>query len=341
MAILEGRSDIPVDASITRRQAEWTPRPKALAFFPAKSVVQPSLLHDQASASHHANPDAPVYSTRWQSSTLPNQSATSPKTLHPSSVNALRMAGTMNFSVPSDLQQYIDNLDKFIDEKIVPLQKKNDNNRFFDHRREHARTDWDNGGLPRQEWEDLLHDSRRLADEAGFYRLSLPKQYGGRSSEDGRGSNLWMAVIREHLAAKGLGLFNDLQNEHSIVGNFPDVVMVMNYGNEQQKEELIGGRLRGKVRITFGLTEPQHGSDATHMETKGHPEKRNGVDGWLLNGFKKWQTGMHAATHCFIFARTQGKNGEVKGISCFVVPRDTPGLAADSYEWYVGPLLYM
>jgi hypothetical protein len=41
-----------------------------------------------------------------------------------------------------------------------------------------------------------------------------------------------MAVIREHLAAKGLGLFNDLQTEHSMVGNFPDVVMLMNFGNE-------------------------------------------------------------------------------------------------------------
>ena len=67
-----------------------------------------------------------------------------------------------------------------------------------------------------------------------------------------------MAVIREHLASKGLGLFNDLQNEHSVVGNFPDVVMVENFGTEEQKEELIGGRLKGKVRITFGLTEPLH-----------------------------------------------------------------------------------
>ncbi|CAI6328686.1 unnamed protein product [Periconia digitata] len=243
------------------------------------------------------------------------------------------MGDTMNFSIPAELQKLLDDLDKFIEDKIMPLQNKDDNNRFFDHRREHARTDWDNGGLPRKEWEDLLHESKRLAEEAGYFRLSLPKQYGGRSDEDGRGSNLWMAVIREHLAAKGLGLFNDLQNEHSIVGNAPDVVMVMNYGNEQQKKELIQGRLAGKVRITFGLTEPGHGSDATHMETNGRPEKRNGVDGWLLNGYKKWQTGMHAATHCFIFARTQGKDGQAKGISCFVVPRETPGLEAVSYEW--------
>lgn len=244
-----------------------------------------------------------------------------------------KMSQPMNFSIPDDLKKYLADLDAFIETTILPLQHKDDNNRFFDHRREHSRTDWDAGGLPRKEWEDLLSESRRLADEAGFYRLSLPKKYGGQNSEDGRGSNLWMAVIREHLAAKGLGLFNDLQNEHSMVGNFPDVIMLMNFGSEKQKAELIPARLRGEFRMTFGLTEPGHGSDATHMATKGVPERRNGVDGWLLNGHKKWQTGMHHATHCSIFARTSGKDGEVRGISCFIVPRDTPGLKAESYEW--------
>jgi alkylation response protein AidB-like acyl-CoA dehydrogenase len=241
----------------------------------------------------------------------------------------------MNFSVPDDLKKYLADLDKFIDEKITPLQHKDDNNRFFDHRREHARTDWDNGGLPRKDWEDLLTESRKLADEAGFYRLSLPVQYGGQNSPDGRGSNLWMAVIREHLAAKGLGLFNDLQTEHSMVGNFPDVIMLMGFGSEQQKKEFIPLRLESKFRMTFGLTEPGHGSDATHMATKGRPETRNGVKGWLLNGYKRWQTGMHHATHCSIFARTSGKDGEIKGISCFIVPINTPGLKAESYEWSV------
>ena len=71
---------------------------------------------------------------------------------------------------------------------------QDDNNRFFDHRREHARTDWDNNGLPRPEWEDLLREMRRRADAAGHLRFGLPKEFGGAD-----GSNLAMAVIREHL----------------------------------------------------------------------------------------------------------------------------------------------
>ena len=239
----------------------------------------------------------------------------------------------MNFDLPPDLVEYLGTLDTFIDREIKPLQARDDNERFFDHRREHARTDWDAGGLPRREWEDLLAESIRLADRAGFWRFSLPKIYGGQNDHSGKGSNLWMSAIREHLASKGLGLFNDLQNEHSVVGNFPDVVMLLHFGSDQQKEELIRGRLEGTVRITFGLTEPEHGSDATFMGTEAKRETRNDVEGWLLNGAKKWQTGMHRATHCFIFARTSGAIGSAQGISCFIVPRQTPGLCIESYQW--------
>src|SRR4051794_35147275 len=122
----------------------------------------------------------------------------------------------MDFNLPPDLVAYLGELDAFIEAEIKPLQAQEDNERFFDHRREWARTDFENQGLPRHEWEALLTQAKTLADNAGHFRFSLPVEFGGKG-----GSNLWMAVIREHLAARGLGLHNDLQNEHSIVGNFP------------------------------------------------------------------------------------------------------------------------
>ncbi|OJD36497.1 acyl-dehydrogenase [Diplodia corticola] len=235
---------------------------------------------------------------------------------------------TLTTALPAHLTTYLARLDDFIARTITPLQARDDNNRFFDHRREHARTDWDGHGLPRPEWEALLATAARLADEAGFWRLALPKQYGGADA-----GNLCMAVVREHLASKGLGLFNDLQNEHSVVGNFPDVLMVHRFGSDAQKEELIEARLRGDVRVTFGLTEPGHGSDATWMETRAVRERRSGKEGWRIDGRKMWQTGMHRATHCFLFARTSGRDGDAKGITCFVVPRETEGIKVESYEW--------
>ncbi|CZT11487.1 uncharacterized protein RCO7_03842 [Rhynchosporium graminicola] len=236
--------------------------------------------------------------------------------------------GAMNFSLPPDLQKYLCSIDDFIASEIAPLQASNDNERFFDHRREHARTDWDNQGLPREEWEDLLAEARKRADEAGFYRFCLPAEFRGSD-----GGNLWMAVIRMHLARKGLGLFNDLQNEHSIVGNFPDVLMVREFGTREQKEKFVAERLQGKVGFTFGLTEPDHGSDATHMSTVAERCEQDGVDGWKINGRKMWISGIHKATHCLAFARTNGKAGDAIGITAFFVPKDAPGFKIESYEW--------
>jgi alkylation response protein AidB-like acyl-CoA dehydrogenase len=234
----------------------------------------------------------------------------------------------MNFDLPADLKAYLAELDAFIEAEIKPLQAEKDNERFFDHRREWARTDFDNGGLPRHEWEALLVEAKRRADKAGHYRFAMPKEYGGKD-----GSNLWMAVIREHLAAKGLGLHNDLQNEHSIVGNNPFVLMFRDFGTPEQQAEFIPGSMNGTRRITFGLTEPDHGSDATHMETRAVPEVRDGVAGWRIDGEKMWTTGMHVATHCALFARTGGNDGDATGITCFLVPADSPGVKVEEYLW--------
>lgn len=230
----------------------------------------------------------------------------------------------MNFDIPDGLKEYLRRLDNFIEEEIKPLQARDDNERFFDHRREHARTNWDAGGTPRKEWEELLGEARRIADKAGFYRFTLPLEYGGSN-----GSNLWMAVIREHLAAKGLGLFNDLQTEHSVVGNFPVIAMLRSFGTDAQKKEFISGMLEEKVAMTFGLTEPGHGSDATHLETVA----KAGENGWIISGKKMWQTGMHVATHCIIFARTSGRAGSPRGITAFIVPAKSKGIKIESYEW--------
>ncbi len=106
----------------------------------------------------------------------------------------------MDFEIPADIQDTLDQLDAFIEAEIKPLEQQDDNIRFFDHRREWARTDFDNGGVPRQDWEDLLREMRRRADAAGWLRLALPVEYGGQGA-----SNLKMAIIREHFASKGLG----------------------------------------------------------------------------------------------------------------------------------------
>jgi acyl-CoA dehydrogenase len=234
----------------------------------------------------------------------------------------------MDFDLPADLLAYLRELDCFIDTQIKPLEDRDDNQRFFDHRREWARTDFDHGGLPRPEWEALLKQARRLADAAGHWRFALPREVGGRD-----GSHLWMAVIREHLAAKGLGLHNDLQNEHSIVANNPFVLMLRDFGTPAQQADFIDGMLNERYRVTFGLTEAAHGSDATHMQTTAVADTRDGVAGWRICGEKMWTTGMHTATHCLLFARTSGKAGDARGISALLVPALSAGVKIEEYLW--------
>jgi alkylation response protein AidB-like acyl-CoA dehydrogenase len=230
----------------------------------------------------------------------------------------------VDFTIPQELSDLLARLDAFIDEVIAPIEAADDNIRFFDHRREDARTDWERGGLPNDQWEALLHRVKRLADEAGFYRYPMPAQYGGMD-----GTNLGMAIIREHLARRGLGLHNDLQNEHSIVGNNVALLLMVNYGTDAQKAEWIDDLAEGRRGFAFGITEPDHGSDATHMETVA---VRDG-DEWVINGEKTWNTGIHKASHDMIMARTSGKAGDADGITAFLVPADSPGFEVLEYLW--------
>jgi len=230
----------------------------------------------------------------------------------------------MDFDIPADLAAYLIELDAFIEAEIRPLEQQDDNIRFFDHRREDARTDWDRGGLPNRDWEALLREARRRADAAGHYRYAFPAKYGGRD-----GTNLGMAVIREHLASKGLGLHCDLQNEHMIVGNNVGLLLMISYGTPEQQAEWIDDLAAGRKGFAFGITEPAHGSDATFMETTA---VRDGGD-WIIAGEKTFNTGVHAASHDLIFARTGGKPGDAEGITAFLVPVGAPGFTVDEYLW--------
>ena len=222
------------------------------------------------------------------------------------------------------LPAFLNALDRFIAEEITPLQHEADNMRFFDHRREWARTDFEDGGTPREEWEELLAEARRRADAAGFYRFGLPVRLGGQG-----GTNVEMAAVREHLARAGLGLHNDLQNEHSVVGNLVFIQMLDLFGSPEQCAEHMEATIVGEHAFAFAMSEPDHGSDATWMETTA---VRHG-DTWTLNGRKRWVSGAHTATHFVVLARTSGNPGDAAGLTAFLVPRGTEGMDIPFYWW--------
>jgi alkylation response protein AidB-like acyl-CoA dehydrogenase len=220
-----------------------------------------------------------------------------------------------------DLNTLLERIDAFIERELAPLEAEHP--QYFDHRREFARTDLERGGAPAREWEALLVEMMRRADEEGLYRLALPSKLGGSD-----GTNLEMAVIREHLANKPLGLHSDLQSESACVGNFPIVLVLHALGSAEQRE-LIEPLLRHELACGFGLTEPGHGSDATWLETTA---ARDGRD-WVINGAKRFNTGMHVAQYDIVFARSSGEPGDGRGITAFLVPTDTPGFDVRYHHW--------
>jgi acyl-CoA dehydrogenase len=230
----------------------------------------------------------------------------------------------MNQDLPEEIVALIAEVDAFIASEIRPLEEEADNARFFDHRREHARTDFEAGGIPSAEWEALLERMVERADRAGLWRFGLPVELGGRG-----GSNHALAVVREHLNRLGIGLHNDPQSETSMIGNFPTAILLHEFGTAEQKDALLAPALRREAGLAFGLTEPNHGSDATYLETAA---RRDGGE-WVIDGTKRFNSGMHRASHDLVFARTSGSPGEPRGITAFIVPRDAPGLQIEFYWW--------
>jgi len=230
----------------------------------------------------------------------------------------------MSEELPIEIKALLVEIDEFIAAEVRPLEAQGDNARFFDHRREHARTDFEAGGIPSAEWEALLEEMVRRADRAGLWRFALPQELGGRG-----GSNFAMAVVREHLNRLGIGLHNDPQSEISMIGNFPTVILAHEFGTPAQREIFVQGALRREVGLAFGLTEPDHGSDATRLETTA---RREG-EAWVIDGVKRFNSGMHRASHDLVFARTSGSPGEPLGITAFIVPREAQGLSVDFYWW--------
>jgi len=225
---------------------------------------------------------------------------------------------------PAAIADTLRALDEFIEAEIRPLERDGDNARFFDHRREWARTDFERGGVPSREWEELIGEMRRRSDEAGWLRWGLPERLGGHGA-----SHLEMAFVREHLARRGVGLHDDALYESSVVGNFPVVVMFDAVASDEQRAEWIEPMITGERPVGFALTEPGYGSDAMRMEARAALEG----EVWVINAAKRWNSAAHAVSHNVVFARTSGEPGEPLGITAFLVPTDAPGYTVEFYWW--------
>jgi len=130
----------------------------------------------------------------------------------------------------------------------------------------------------------------------------------------------------EEIAA-GCGALSTLMS----VNNSPVAAAVNAYGTPEQKKKFLVPLAQGKVIGAFCLTEPQAGSDASALKTRAVRDGNH----FVLNGTKQFITSGRVAGFALVFAVTDPAAGK-KGISCFIVPTDTPGYIVASTERKLG-----
>jgi len=144
----------------------------------------------------------------------------------------------------------------------------------------------------------------RALAAAGYASVFLPQRYGG----GGRGFRHALAVFEEvsyYSAAVGISLITIFQAQ----------MMLQLYGAESVRARYLP-QFPGGLITSYALTEANHGSDIRSLDTKA---VRDG-DGWLLRGEKSFITSGSAAEVFVILAETE------RGVTVFLVPRDTPGV---------------
>jgi alkylation response protein AidB-like acyl-CoA dehydrogenase len=98
---------------------------------------------------------------------------------------------------------------------------------------------------------------------------------------------------------------------------------IVKFGTDAQKAKYLEPFMRGEIRFSISISEPQAGSDAANTRTRAVPEG----DGWRLRGQKLWCSG--AAAKNVVIAMLVRSDPEAKkhaGLSVFLVPNDSPGL---------------
>lgn len=155
---------------------------------------------------------------------------------------------------------------------------------------------------------------RAFAD-SGFSGALIPEEYGGGGGTPGD-----MVAILEEVAMGG-GAVNACTTVHMPLLSMPSILA---FGTEQQRNEILPAIASGDMYISFGVTEPDAGTDTTKIKTRA---KKTG-DGWLINGAKVWNSGALRADKVMLLTRTSDRDetSRASGMTLFLVDIDSPGI---------------
>jgi len=196
------------------------------------------------------------------------------------------------------IKQLVDLIERFVRERLVPNEER-------------LATE---GRLP----DDILEEMKAL----GLFGLTIPEEYGG----------LGLTMEEEILVSIALGrtspAFRSIMGTNNGIGS---AAVVFN-GTEEQKQKYLPKYASGEWISCFCLTEPEAGSDAASLKTTAVRHD----DHYVLNGTKRYITNAKVAHTFNVMARTDPDNKGARGISSFIVERDTPGITLGSVDKKMG-----
>lgn len=155
----------------------------------------------------------------------------------------------------------------------------------------------------------------------GMMGIPFPREYGGSD-----GDTISYAIAVEELS-KHCGTTGVILSAHTSLGAHP----IYTYGDDYQKETFLRPLLTGEKLGAFGLTEPGAGSDASMQTTVAIKDG----DNYIINGSKVFITNGGYADIFIIFAMTDKEKG-TRGISAFIIEKDTPGFSVGKVEKKLG-----
>lgn len=157
--------------------------------------------------------------------------------------------------------------------------------------------------------------------ELGLMGMTIPEEYGGA------GMDFPSYIIAINELSRISATVGVILSVHTSVGTNP----ILYFGTEEQKQKYVTKLASGEYLGAFCLTEPAAGSDAGSLKTRA--VKRD--DHYVINGAKVFITNGGEADTYIVFASTNPELGS-KGVSAFIVEKDTPGLVIGKDEHKMG-----
>lgn len=203
----------------------------------------------------------------------------------------------MDFSLTDEQKLFQKIIREFCDREIKPISEKIDKEEFFP--------------------EELYKKMGRM----GLMGMTVPQKYGG-AGIDRISYMIALEEISRVCGSTGINV-----EAHNSLG----VGHIYERGNEEQRAKYLKKLTNGDAIAAWALTEPNAGSDASGIQTTALLDG----DEWILNGNKQFITSGDIAWVTTVMAKTDKDKG-AKGISAFIVEKDTPGFKVGQLENKLG-----